>query len=107
MIGRGLLFCLLAGSFSVAAYAASTTHDVDQKKLQFNVSELRIKKGDVVRFMNSDRPAHNILVNDGASVLSSGLQQPGQPYTVPFPKTGTFPVTCGIHSKMHMTVIVE
>ena len=96
---------------SLAAYAASaaapTTHLVDQSKLQFSISELRIKKGDTVKFMNSDRPAHNILVADGTKVLSSGLQQPGEPFEVPFTREGTFPVTCGIHPKMHMTVVVE
>jgi plastocyanin len=92
---------------SLAAHAASTMHIVDQSKLQFSVTELRIKKGDIVRFMNSDRPAHNILVKEGATVLNSGLQQPGEPFDVPFNVEGTFPVSCGIHPKMHMTVIVE
>jgi plastocyanin len=102
----GLLLC--AAIFgSLGAQAASTYHVVNQNKLQFSVSEIRIKKGDTVRFMNSDRTAHNILVKEGTTVLNSGLQQPGEPFDVPFNSAGEFPVSCGIHPKMHMTVIVE
>ena len=107
MVKKISLLCIAASMISVVAYGASTTHVVDQSKLQFSVSELRIKKGDTVKFMNSDRPAHNILVTDGTKVLSSGLQQPGEPFEVPFTREGTFPVTCGIHPKMHMTIVVE
>ena len=56
---------------------------------------------------NSDRPAHNILVKDGTTTVNSGLQQPGQPFELPFTKTGTFPVSCGIHPKMKLTVVVR
>ena len=99
--------CMALAMASGVAYAALAVHTVDQNKLQFSVSELRIKKGDSVRFMNSDRPAHNILVGSGAGMLNSGLQQPGQPFEVPFTKEGTFPVTCGIHPKMRMNIVVE
>ena len=107
MIKKISFLCIAASTVSFVAYGAATTHIVDQSKLQFSVSELRIKKGDTVKFMNSDRPAHNILVTDGTKVLSSGLQQPGEPFEVPFTREGTFPVTCGIHPKMHMTIEVD
>ena len=101
ILGVGVSLC------SIGAWAASTVHIVDQNKLQFSVSELTIQQGDTIRFTNSDRPAHNILVTDGTKILNSGLQQPGEPFEVPFPKKGRYPVTCGIHPKMQMTVIVE
>jgi plastocyanin len=108
MMKRTLFLLSMASAMaSGVAYAALTVHTIDQNKLQFSVSEIRIKKGDSVRFMNSDRPAHNILVGSGPGMLNSGLQQPGQPFEVPFTKEGTFPVTCGIHPKMRMTVVVE
>lgn len=105
---RKIAFLLISATLgSLAAHAASEMHVVDQSKLQFSVTEIRIKKGDTVRFMNSDRPAHNILVKEGTTVLNSGLQQPGEPFDVPFNTEGTYPVSCGIHPKMHMTVVVE
>src|SRR5262249_28739385 len=103
MIRTTLLLATAAAGLSLAAYAAPAMHVVDQNKLQFSVKELRIKQGETIKFANSDRLAHNIQVTDGAKVLNSGLQQPGEPFEVPFPQKGTFPVSCGIHPKMHMT----
>ena len=101
LIGIGVLGC------SLAALAASTVHMVDQNKLQFSVAALTIQQGDVIKFTNSDRPAHNILVSDGKKVLNSGLQQPGEPFEIPFPNKGQYTVTCGIHPKMQMAVTVQ
>lgn len=106
-MSRKFLLCLAVCAGSLTASAATTMHVVDQSKLQFSLAELKIKQGDTVKFMNSDRLAHNIMVTDGSRVLNSGLQQPGQPFEAPFTQKGTFPVTCGIHPKMRMTVVVE
>ena len=106
-MSRKFLLCLVACAGSLTASAATTMHVVDQSKLQFSLAELKIKQGDTVKFTNSDRLAHNIMVTDGSRVLNSGLQQPGQPFEAPFTLKGTFPVTCGIHPKMRMTVVVE
>jgi plastocyanin len=107
MIRNALAVGFALSLISTAAWADATVHTVDQAKMQFSVAELTIKQGDTVKFTNSDRPAHNILVSDGTKVLNSGLQQPGEPFEVPFPQKGRFTVTCGIHPKMSMTVIVE
>ena len=107
MMSRKLLLCLAACAASLTASAAPMMHVVDQSKLQFSLAELKVKQGDTVKFTNSDRLAHNIMVTDGSRVLNSGLQQPGQPFQAPFTQKGTFPVTCGIHPKMRMTVVVE
>jgi plastocyanin len=104
---RIVSLCLALSIAPALVRASPEPHVVDQSKLQFSVSEIRIKQGDSVRFMNSDRTAHNILVTDGVRVLNSGLQQPGDPFEVPFDNKGTFPVTCGIHPKMHINVVVE
>jgi len=102
-----LIVCATIVATTGVAWAAAAVHVVDQSKLQFSVAELTIHQGDTVRFTNSDRPAHNILVTDGKKILNSGLQQPGEPWEVPFPNKGRFPITCGIHPKMKMTIIVE
>jgi plastocyanin len=107
MMSRKFLLCVAACAASLTASAAPVIHVVDQSKLQFSILEMRIKQGDTVKFTNSDRLAHNIMVTDGSRVLNSGLQQPGQPFEAPFTQKGTFPVTCGIHPKMRMTVVVE
>ena len=97
---------VLASASAVWALSGAT-HSVDQQKLQFSQSELTIKKGDSIEFTNSDRTAHNILIQSAGMFTDSGLQQPGQPTTVPFTKDGVFKVNCAIHPKMKMTVTVE
>jgi cytochrome c peroxidase len=80
---------------------------VDQKDIAFSVPTLSVKKGDIVTFTNSDQTAHNLLIVGGGSTINSGLQQPGVPFKVPFLKSGSYQVTCGIHPRMKMTVVVE
>ena len=65
MMSQKLLLCLAACAASLTASAAPMMHVVDQSKLQFSLAELKVKQGDTVKFTNSDRLAHNIMVTDG------------------------------------------
>ena len=99
--GIGALIALPA-----VAWAAGMVN-VDQKGLSFNATTLTVKKGDVVNFNNGDNTSHNILVTGNGISLNSGLQQPGVTFKAPMMKQGTFQVTCGIHPKMKMTIVVQ
>ena len=101
------LGALAAAALVGMAWAQSGPHIVDQQKLQFSDPLLTIKKGEKVRFTNSDRTAHNIMVESGAMSHDSGLQQPGEPTEVPFTKSGTYKISCAIHPKMTMTITVR
>lgn len=101
---------IIAGALALAplaALAASRVLMVDQSKLQFSVAELRIKVGDRVRFTNSDRTTHNLLITFAGTSTNSGLQKPGQPFEAPFSREGVYQVECGIHPKMRMKVVAE
>ena len=106
-MSKKLIYIAVFSCVTAATSLAATVHTVDQNRLQFSVSEITIGKGDKVNFQNSDRAAHNIIVTEGGKVLDSGLQQSGEPFEMTFRKVGTFPITCGIHPKMKMTVNVE
>jgi plastocyanin len=80
---------------------------VTQKGLQFSSEELTVKKGQVVVFVNDDRTAHNITVTGEGLNLNGGLQQPGGEFKVPFAKSGTYEVSCGIHPKMKLSITVK
>ncbi|HEX4196681.1 MAG TPA: plastocyanin/azurin family copper-binding protein [Caulobacteraceae bacterium] len=80
---------------------------VDQHKLQFSLSTVTMRVGDRLRFDNSDRVNHNVLISLGGVRTNSGLQKPGEPFEVPMLRAGVYQVTCGIHPRMRMTVIVE
>jgi len=99
--GIGALIALPA-----VAWAAGLIN-VDQKGLSFNTPVLTVKKGDIVNFNNSDTTSHNIIVTGNGLTLNSGLQQPGVTFKAPMMKQGTFQVTCGIHPKMKMTIVVQ
>ena len=69
---------------------------------------LEVNKGQTVVFMNDDDTSHNITVTgDGGVSVNSGLQPPGGKFEMPFAKPGTYQVTCGIHPKMKMTIVVK
>lgn len=58
-------------------------------------------------FVNQDKTAHNITVTGEGLNLNGGLQQPGGEFRVPFAKSGTYQVSCGIHPKMKLNVTVK
>jgi plastocyanin len=95
---------LLALATTLPAAAPVT---VTQKGLQFSSSELTVSKGQVVVFVNDDRTSHNITVKGDGVSLNGGLQQPGGQFSVPFTKSGTYEVSCGIHPKMKLEVTVK
>jgi plastocyanin len=99
----------LGAMLTVTATLADAPLTVTQKGLQFSVTDLDAKKGQTVVFVNDDRTTHNITVTgDGNGVnVNGGLQPPGAEFRMPFLKAGTYAVTCGIHPKMKLTVVVK
>ena len=95
---------LLLSLIGTACQAATVS--VDQKNLSFDKSDLSINKGDIVAFNNSDTTSHNIVVSGDGLSLNGGLQQPGQTFSAPFLKSGTFQAACAIHPKMKLTIHV-
>ena len=89
------------------AACAGSMHPVDQKNLKFSVATLTIARGDVVDFLNGDDTSHNITISGAGFSVSSGLQKPGVEFKVPLVKPGIYKVSCGIHPRMKMTVMVE
>jgi plastocyanin len=97
----------LAALLLTAAVPAAAPVTVSQKGLKFSSEELEVAKGQVVVFMNDDKTPHNITVSGEGVNLNGGLQQPGGEFRVPFTKSGTYAVSCGIHPKMKLSVTVK
>jgi plastocyanin len=100
-------FLPLAALLLAAAVPAAAPVTVSQKGLKFSSEELEVAKGQVVVFMNDDKTPHNITVSGEGVNLNGGLQQPGGEFRVPFTKSGTYAVSCGIHPKMKLSVTVK
>ncbi len=71
----------------------------------FNPSELTIKKGEKVTWLNNDSTTHTVTSDTGE--FDSGDLANGSKFSHTFDKTGTFKYKCTIHPDMAGTIIVE
>lgn len=91
---------------AMLAHAGETT-TVTQMGRAFSVRAVRIKAGEVLRFLNADEFLHQLYVRSPVFGFSSDGQEPGQSADIRFSRTGTFEVRCEIHPKMVLTVSVD
>jgi plastocyanin len=87
--------------------ADDATHTINQKDKTFSQSEITVKVGDSISFVNQDAVVHNVFSTTPGMEFDLRTQQPGKESTVPFTKEGTCEVRCAIHPKMKLTVKVE
>jgi plastocyanin len=102
------LACAVATLFVVAGAAPVTAEVViDQKAKKFDKKKIEIKKGETVKFVNSDTIAHNIHSRSAGNKFDLGVSKPGTSTSKVFDKAGKFKVRCAIHPKMKLTVTVN
>jgi plastocyanin len=100
----------VAGLFLAAAVshgASAETHTIVQIERSFRPNEITIAAGDSLAFSNQDEFIHQIYVDSDRINYDSAEQPPGEVITIPFPKSGDFPVRCHIHPKMLLTIHVK
>jgi plastocyanin len=73
--------------------------------LSFGASEVRVRAGTRVRWVNDDQVQHSVTTDDGAS--DSGLIDPGRSFERVFDRPGSYSYHCTPHPFMHGRVIVE
>jgi amicyanin len=73
--------------------------------LSFNASEVRVRAGARVRWVNGDQVQHSVTADNGG--FDSGLIDPGQSFERVFDRPGTYSYHCTPHPFMHGRVIVE
>jgi plastocyanin len=103
MLGLGAIVGL--GVITNWALAAEIT--VIQKGIAFQPTQITVRPGDTVVFVNQDGFGHNVFSESAGGAFDIGLQQPNQRTTVPFRRDGTFDVQCRIHPKMKLQVTVQ
>lgn len=91
----------------VFAAAANADTEIDQSNKRFSQSEITLKTGETVNFVNKDTVTHNIKVLSGDDAEDKGLQKPGETVAIKFDKAGTYQVRCNIHPTMKMNVTVQ
>jgi plastocyanin len=89
---------------SGAAYAAQKS--ISQKDKAFSDTEVSIKVGDEMVFVNDDSITHNILSSSAGNTFNLGSQAPGVTVSYAFKNAGEVDVGCGIHPRMKLKVTV-
>ncbi len=98
---------VLAAAFlsgTVVAFAAEKT--ITQKGKVFSESEIAIKVGETVVFVNDDNVFHNVLSTHAENKFNLGSLKPGSSTPVTFKAAGDVQVLCAMHPSMKMLIKV-
>lgn len=99
------LFVSIALAFPVFAIDVQMGYDGD---LVFEPSEITVKAGDSVHFVNNMLPPHNVIVENRADLSHEPLAMtPGEAFDVVFPEVGDFTFWCAPHKGAGMTGIIH
>jgi len=87
--------------------APAQTHQVTQKFISFNPTELKIKPGDTVIWTNkeTDDTTHSVVQGNGDDIDSPDIQ-PGEQFTWKFDFPGEWDIICRYHPAMFLTINV-
>lgn len=102
-LGRSVACVLLVAAG--AARAEEVT--IGQKGKAFSQTEITLKKGDTIVFVNDDSVTHNVFSRSDGFKFNLKMQKPGEAKSIVFDKPGVASVRCAIHPKMDLTVKVE
>jgi len=101
--------CIIAACF--VPQARATTFDVSISGFAFNPPNITIRKGDTVRWTNSDPISHTATSGSACTpdgTFDTQLIAPNTSASAQFPDTGTFPYFCQVHCfSMSGSITVE
>jgi plastocyanin len=103
----GLNIAVVSAFLAGVAVAGAADHTIRQKGKVFSESEITVKRGDELLFLNDDNIAHNVLSTTAGNRFDLGLLNPGELRPVKFDSVGDVKVICAIHPTMKMTVKVS
>jgi len=106
------IFALFLAANLYANAASAQTYTVDQMNSSFMVDgkkapSITVKSGDTVSFQNVDTVYHNIFSMSELKTFNLGIIGKGESVSVVFDKAGKVEVSCAIHPRMNINVIVE
>jgi plastocyanin len=104
---QSLKLIAVAAFIAGISTAFATERSIRQKGKVFSETEVSLKKGESLVFVNDDNIAHNVLSTTAGNKFNLGLIQPGHSTPVQFNNPGTVGILCAIHPTMKMTVKVS
>ena len=86
--------------------AAKGGTEVSMKDIEFDPSEVTVKVGDTVTWVNDDSVGHDVTADEFKSG-EPGAMQGGDTFEHKFEKAGTFQYVCSVHPGMDGSVVVK
>jgi plastocyanin len=86
---------------------ADNSLNIEITNLAFSPSNLTIKKGQTVIWINKDATIRHTVTSDAGSELASDALAKDQTYSHTFNQAGTYNYHCNFHSAMHGFIIVQ
>jgi plastocyanin len=103
---KPIAFAVALGMIAGCVTALAAEKSITQKGKVFSETNLTIKKGDILVFVNDDNITHNIFSTSSGNTFNLGAQAPGVSTPVKFANAGEVSVLCAIHPRMQMAVKV-
>lgn len=103
---RGLVPAVLVVSALASSLCHADASEVRIEKYSFNPSELKIKVGTSVKWVNNEKRASHSIMFPGEGGRESDRLLPGDSWERRFDRPGRYPYTCGPHPEMHGTIEV-
>ncbi len=85
---KPIAFAAAVGMIAGCVTALAAERSITQKGKTFSQTDLTIKKGDTLRFVNDDNITHNIFSTSSGNTFNIGAQAPGVTTPVKFANTG-------------------
>jgi plastocyanin len=103
---KPIALAIALGMIAGCVTALAAERSITQKGKVFSQSELTIKKGETLLFVNDDNITHNIFSTSSGNAFNIGAQAPGVTTPVKFANAGEVAILCAIHPRMQMAVKV-
>lgn len=102
-----ILGCQSSQVKDIGSSSGTQANTIEIKNFAFNPSEIKIKQGETVEWVNKDAFAKHTVTSDSGDELNSGTLSNGQTYSHTFNEKGTFEYHCAIHSTMKGKITAE
>lgn len=96
---------VLLALFSLPAFAQQVV-DVRIESYRYDPEEVRIRKGDTVRWLNAEKRTSHSILFPAEGGLESERMFPGESWQRRFDKPGRYDYRCGPHPEMKGIVVV-
>lgn len=104
-----ILSFLMASTLSLGAFAAKKNHGTPKEivigDMAFATSEITIKMGEAIKWVNKDIVPHTVTAEDNS--FDSKNIAPGKSWVYVPKKVGKFPYKCAYHPTMTASFAVE